>query len=116
MPNNACGLSFAVDDWTMLRRFLALGSEGGSYYFVFASSHEIVNSSSLGSNRVFISQTGHPFSVERKLSSDNVVGYSSASSGISHHISEQNIPTSAISLAELTFGGYHLVLFVRNLQ
>lgn len=32
VPNNAGGLSFAVDDWTMLRRFLVLGSEGGTYY------------------------------------------------------------------------------------
>ncbi len=32
VPNSAGGYSFAVDDWTRLRRFLILGSEGGSYY------------------------------------------------------------------------------------
>ena len=26
------GFAWAVDDWTRLRRFLILGSEGGSYY------------------------------------------------------------------------------------
>ena len=31
-PNSAGGFSWAVDDWTRLRRFLVLGSEGGSYY------------------------------------------------------------------------------------
>jgi 60 kDa SS-A/Ro ribonucleoprotein len=30
--NSAGGYSFPVDDWTRLRRFLILGSEGGSYY------------------------------------------------------------------------------------
>lgn len=30
--NSAGGVSFAVDMWTMLDRFLILGSEGGSYY------------------------------------------------------------------------------------
>jgi 60 kDa SS-A/Ro ribonucleoprotein len=32
MPNSAGGFAWAVDDWTRLRRFLVLGSEGGSYY------------------------------------------------------------------------------------
>ena len=32
VPNSAGGFAWAVDDWTQLRRFLVLGSEGGSYY------------------------------------------------------------------------------------
>ncbi|HEX6714624.1 MAG TPA: TROVE domain-containing protein [Thermoleophilaceae bacterium] len=32
VPNSAGGYSWPVDDWTRLRRFLILGSEGGSYY------------------------------------------------------------------------------------
>jgi 60 kDa SS-A/Ro ribonucleoprotein len=32
VKNSAGGHSFPVDDWTRLRRFLILGSEGGSYY------------------------------------------------------------------------------------
>src|SRR6478736_4753931 len=32
IPNSAGGFAWAVDDWTRLRRFLVLGSEGGSYY------------------------------------------------------------------------------------
>jgi 60 kDa SS-A/Ro ribonucleoprotein len=32
MSNSAGGFAWAVDDWTRLRRFLILGSEGGSYY------------------------------------------------------------------------------------
>src|SRR5262249_37720361 len=32
VPNGAGGYAWAVDDWTRLRRFLILGSEGGSYY------------------------------------------------------------------------------------
>jgi 60 kDa SS-A/Ro ribonucleoprotein len=32
VPNSAGGFAFEVDDWTRLRRFLILGSEGGSYY------------------------------------------------------------------------------------
>jgi 60 kDa SS-A/Ro ribonucleoprotein len=32
MPNSAGGFAWSVDDWTRLRRFLILGSEGGSYY------------------------------------------------------------------------------------
>lgn len=32
VANSACGHSWAVDDWAHLRRFLILGSEGGSYY------------------------------------------------------------------------------------
>jgi 60 kDa SS-A/Ro ribonucleoprotein len=32
VPNSAGGYAWAVDDWTRLRRFLVLGSEGGSYY------------------------------------------------------------------------------------
>ena len=31
-PNSAGGYAWAVDVWTRLRRFLILGSEGGSYY------------------------------------------------------------------------------------
>ena len=31
-PNSAGGYTWAVDDWARLRRFLILGSEGGSYY------------------------------------------------------------------------------------
>src|SRR3954468_2195623 len=31
-PNSAGGFGWAVDAWTRLRRFLILGSEGGSYY------------------------------------------------------------------------------------
>jgi 60 kDa SS-A/Ro ribonucleoprotein len=31
-PNSAGGFTWAVDVWTRLRRFLVLGSEGGSYY------------------------------------------------------------------------------------
>jgi 60 kDa SS-A/Ro ribonucleoprotein len=33
-PNSAGGHAWAVDVWTRLRRFLVLGSEGGSYYAV----------------------------------------------------------------------------------
>lgn len=32
VPNSAGGFSWPVDEWTRLRRFLVLGSEGGSYY------------------------------------------------------------------------------------
>jgi 60 kDa SS-A/Ro ribonucleoprotein len=32
VPNSAGGHAWAVDDWMRLRRFLILGSEGGSYY------------------------------------------------------------------------------------
>lgn len=32
VPNSAGGLTFAIDDWARLQRFLILGSEGGSYY------------------------------------------------------------------------------------
>jgi 60 kDa SS-A/Ro ribonucleoprotein len=32
VENSASGFSWAVDEWTRLRRFLILGSEGGSYY------------------------------------------------------------------------------------
>src|SRR5436305_14542500 len=32
VPNSAGGHAWAVDVWTRLRRFLVLGSEGGSYY------------------------------------------------------------------------------------
>jgi len=32
VENSAAGYSWSVDDWTRLRRFLILGSEGGSYY------------------------------------------------------------------------------------
>jgi 60 kDa SS-A/Ro ribonucleoprotein len=32
VENSAGGYSFKVDDWTCLRRFLILGTEGGSYY------------------------------------------------------------------------------------
>ena len=32
VPNSAGGYSFAVDDFTRLRRFLVLGSEGGTFY------------------------------------------------------------------------------------
>jgi 60 kDa SS-A/Ro ribonucleoprotein len=32
VPNSAGGFAWAVDCWTQLRRFLILGSEGGSYY------------------------------------------------------------------------------------
>jgi 60 kDa SS-A/Ro ribonucleoprotein len=32
VPNSDAGYAWAVDDWTRLRRFLVLGSEGGSYY------------------------------------------------------------------------------------
>jgi 60 kDa SS-A/Ro ribonucleoprotein len=32
VPNSAGGFAWAVDDWTRLRRFLVLGSEGGSFY------------------------------------------------------------------------------------
>lgn len=32
VPNSAGGFVWPVDDWTRLRRFLILGSEGGSYY------------------------------------------------------------------------------------
>src|SRR5438874_708185 len=31
-PNSAAGFAWTVDAWTRLRRFLVLGSEGGSYY------------------------------------------------------------------------------------
>jgi 60 kDa SS-A/Ro ribonucleoprotein len=31
-PNSAGGVTFTVDKWTRLQRFLILGSEGGSYY------------------------------------------------------------------------------------
>src|SRR5207302_5811442 len=31
-PNSAGGFTWVVDDWARLRRFLILGSEGGSYY------------------------------------------------------------------------------------
>ena len=32
VPNSAGGHAYPVDDMTRLRRFLILGSEGGSYY------------------------------------------------------------------------------------
>lgn len=32
VPNNAGGFAYEINDWTMLRRFLVLGSEGGTYY------------------------------------------------------------------------------------
>ena len=32
VPNSAGGFAWAIDDWARLRRFLILGSEGGSYY------------------------------------------------------------------------------------
>jgi 60 kDa SS-A/Ro ribonucleoprotein len=32
VPNTAGGFAWEVDDWARLRRFLILGSEGGSYY------------------------------------------------------------------------------------
>lgn len=32
VANSAGGYAFAIDDWARLRRFLILGSEGGSYY------------------------------------------------------------------------------------
>lgn len=32
VPDSAGGYAYEVDDWTRLRRFLILGSEGGSYY------------------------------------------------------------------------------------
>ena len=32
VPNSAGAFAWAVDEWTQLRRFLVLGSEGGSYY------------------------------------------------------------------------------------
>lgn len=32
VTNSAGGFAFPVDDWTRLKRFLVLGSEGGSYY------------------------------------------------------------------------------------
>jgi 60 kDa SS-A/Ro ribonucleoprotein len=32
IPNSAGGFAWAVDGWARLRRFLVLGSEGGSYY------------------------------------------------------------------------------------
>ena len=32
VPNSAGGYAWSVDDWMRLRRFLVLGSEGGSYY------------------------------------------------------------------------------------
>ena len=32
VPNSAGGFVWTVDDWARLRRFLILGSEGGSYY------------------------------------------------------------------------------------
>jgi 60 kDa SS-A/Ro ribonucleoprotein len=32
VPNSSGGFAWTVDDWTRLRRFLILGSEGGSYY------------------------------------------------------------------------------------
>jgi 60 kDa SS-A/Ro ribonucleoprotein len=32
VPNSAGGFTWEVDDWTRLRRFLILGTEGGSYY------------------------------------------------------------------------------------
>src|SRR5215510_2692813 len=32
VPDSAGGFAWAVDDWTRLRRFLILGSEGGSFY------------------------------------------------------------------------------------
>ncbi|MDA0181270.1 TROVE domain-containing protein [Solirubrobacter phytolaccae] len=38
VPNSAGGFAWAVDDWTRLRRFLILGSAGGSYY---AGEHEL---------------------------------------------------------------------------
>src|SRR6185437_14957548 len=32
VQNSAGGYSFKIDDWARLRRFLILGSEGGTYY------------------------------------------------------------------------------------
>lgn len=42
MPNSAGGFAWAVDDWARLRRFLILGSEGGSYY---AGEHALTRAS-----------------------------------------------------------------------
>ena len=39
VPNSAGGFAWAVDDWTRLRRFLILGSEGGSYYAARVDAH-----------------------------------------------------------------------------
>jgi 60 kDa SS-A/Ro ribonucleoprotein len=38
VPNSAGGHAWAVDEWTQLRRFLVLGTEGGSFY---ASEHTL---------------------------------------------------------------------------
>src|SRR5690349_3443631 len=32
IPNVAGGYTFAVDDWARLRRFLTLGTDGGTFY------------------------------------------------------------------------------------
>src|SRR5580765_318717 len=32
VKNSSCGFAWTVDQWTRMRRFLVLGSEGGSYY------------------------------------------------------------------------------------
>ena len=32
VANSGGGFAWAIDDWARLRRFLVLGSEGGSYY------------------------------------------------------------------------------------
>lgn len=32
VPNSAGGFTFALDDWARVRRFLTLGSDGGTYY------------------------------------------------------------------------------------
>ena len=39
VPNSAGGFTWAVDDWTRLRRFLVLGSEGGTLLRVGAEAH-----------------------------------------------------------------------------
>jgi 60 kDa SS-A/Ro ribonucleoprotein len=47
VKNSAGGFSFALDDWGRLRRFLILGSEGGTYYIgerdLLKENHSAVN-------------------------------------------------------------------------
>lgn len=45
VPNSAGGFAWQIDCWEQLRRFLILGSEGGSYY---ASEHDLTRESIAG--------------------------------------------------------------------
>jgi 60 kDa SS-A/Ro ribonucleoprotein len=51
VPNSVGGHSYPVDDWARLRRFLILGSEGGSYY---AAERELTRENALAVARCLV--------------------------------------------------------------